>query len=457
MPTPEELLAQSLTKFQSANRIDGTRASYRKDNPTEYTKVIAYLQGGARPSGVTSDMGMALLLEEDARRALGVVEPPPPPPPPPPPEPEPEPEPTPTPVPMPSWTGLQDVTVSSTVTIQGTVSGKRYIAAAGFIGTMVKLTAGSVLDNCVVDGRGTAQVGVDGGGVGTVRNVKVMNCAYTGFTWVKRFEGYVYGERNFFNFTLSGDGVRQPPGAVIHSHDAGSWGLDVRVLKNSRFEGLILAHWTGKTSGKNQATGFEIREQCTDNYFAHIIANANPGYGVAIANFYPARGPVARNSFGLVECDGAGSGDSDPAMVFSGGVFDSKVGRAVLKNHAFGVTVGEDNSTPNGRVHFDHLEVHASRYGGVRAEVNDGLTINKLILRDVGTVSATVAQGAIHLRGTARNTVILGIDQDVGPLGLKPVYALYVEAGNTGRAEGTMRAWTTAKVKNDAAGFTAGV
>lgn len=78
MATPAELLAQSLAKFQTANRIDGTKASYRKDNPIEYGKVIAYLTGGSRPSGVTSDMGMGLMLEEDARRALEVIEPPPP-------------------------------------------------------------------------------------------------------------------------------------------------------------------------------------------------------------------------------------------------------------------------------------------------------------------------------------------------------------------------------------------
>lgn len=76
MATPEENLAQSLAKLQAANRIDGTRASYRKDNPTEYTKVIAYLQGGSRPSGVTSDMGMGLMLAEDARRGLIAPAPP---------------------------------------------------------------------------------------------------------------------------------------------------------------------------------------------------------------------------------------------------------------------------------------------------------------------------------------------------------------------------------------------
>jgi len=80
MPDAAYLLAQSLAKFRNANRIDGTRASYRKDNPAEYAKVIAYLDGSTRPTGVTSEMGVAFLLEEDARRALGVVEPPPPPP-----------------------------------------------------------------------------------------------------------------------------------------------------------------------------------------------------------------------------------------------------------------------------------------------------------------------------------------------------------------------------------------
>lgn len=67
---PVDLLDQSLAKFQTANRIDGTRASYSKDNPAEYAKVIGYLKGSSRPAGVVSDMGVALVLAEDARREI---------------------------------------------------------------------------------------------------------------------------------------------------------------------------------------------------------------------------------------------------------------------------------------------------------------------------------------------------------------------------------------------------
>jgi hypothetical protein len=70
MATPAELLAQSLDALRNANRIDGTRASYRKDNPAEYGAVLAYLDGGTRPAGTLSLMGRGLVLEEDARRAL---------------------------------------------------------------------------------------------------------------------------------------------------------------------------------------------------------------------------------------------------------------------------------------------------------------------------------------------------------------------------------------------------
>lgn len=73
-----ELIAESLARLRSANRIDGTKASYRKDNPIEYEKVIAYLDGGARPSDVVTDMGVGLVLAEDARRSLTEPEPPPP-------------------------------------------------------------------------------------------------------------------------------------------------------------------------------------------------------------------------------------------------------------------------------------------------------------------------------------------------------------------------------------------
>lgn len=79
MTTPVDLLAQSLDALRNANRIDGTRASYRKDNPTEYAEVSAYLDGGARPTGTLTLMGQGLVLEEDARRELTVTTPPPPP------------------------------------------------------------------------------------------------------------------------------------------------------------------------------------------------------------------------------------------------------------------------------------------------------------------------------------------------------------------------------------------
>lgn len=80
MPTPDELIEQSLSKLRTAKRFSHTSNSYRKDNPGEYAKVIAYLDGGARPSDVVTDMGLHAILEEDARRALSGSPPPPPPP-----------------------------------------------------------------------------------------------------------------------------------------------------------------------------------------------------------------------------------------------------------------------------------------------------------------------------------------------------------------------------------------
>ena len=68
-------LASALDHLQRASRISGNKNSYRKDNPGEYSKVMAYLDGGARPTGITTDMGLGLVEVEDVRRAL-VVHPP---------------------------------------------------------------------------------------------------------------------------------------------------------------------------------------------------------------------------------------------------------------------------------------------------------------------------------------------------------------------------------------------
>jgi hypothetical protein len=113
MTTPAELLGQSLAKFRTAKRISGNNNSYRKDNPGEYAKVIAYLDGGARPTGVVTDMGLGLLLAEDARRALLV-------------DPEPEPE---NPV-IPS--GTNDAAIRSAITKAQTEGRPLYFPAATY-------------------------------------------------------------------------------------------------------------------------------------------------------------------------------------------------------------------------------------------------------------------------------------------------------------------------------------
>ena len=74
-------LELALAALRQANRIDGLRASYRKDNPAEYAKVMDYLDGSARPAGADSFslMGHGLVLVEDARRSVTAPPPPPPP------------------------------------------------------------------------------------------------------------------------------------------------------------------------------------------------------------------------------------------------------------------------------------------------------------------------------------------------------------------------------------------
>lgn len=49
---------QTVSELLLANRISAPSQSYRKDNPTEYTKLRAYLEGGTRPSGAFTHMGM---------------------------------------------------------------------------------------------------------------------------------------------------------------------------------------------------------------------------------------------------------------------------------------------------------------------------------------------------------------------------------------------------------------
>jgi hypothetical protein len=61
-------LDTAIDHLLAAKRISAASQSYAKDNPAEWQKVKAYLDGGARPSGVTTEMGIGLLEVEDARR-----------------------------------------------------------------------------------------------------------------------------------------------------------------------------------------------------------------------------------------------------------------------------------------------------------------------------------------------------------------------------------------------------
>jgi len=61
-------LSSAISHLLKAKRISGNSQSYKKDNPVESQKVFAYLNGGARPSGVSSEMGMGLVEVEDVRR-----------------------------------------------------------------------------------------------------------------------------------------------------------------------------------------------------------------------------------------------------------------------------------------------------------------------------------------------------------------------------------------------------
>ena len=66
MPPPN--LESALEHLLKAKRISAPSQSYKKDNPAEYAKVDAYLNGGARPTGVVTEMGLGLVEVEDVRR-----------------------------------------------------------------------------------------------------------------------------------------------------------------------------------------------------------------------------------------------------------------------------------------------------------------------------------------------------------------------------------------------------
>lgn len=61
-------LADAISHLLNAKRISAPSQSYAKDNPVEWQKVKAYLTGGSRPTGITTEMGLGLIEIEDVRR-----------------------------------------------------------------------------------------------------------------------------------------------------------------------------------------------------------------------------------------------------------------------------------------------------------------------------------------------------------------------------------------------------
>lgn len=61
-------LDSAIQHLLKAKRISNPTQSYAKDNPGEWSKVKGYLAGGARPTGVTTEMGIGLIEVEDVRR-----------------------------------------------------------------------------------------------------------------------------------------------------------------------------------------------------------------------------------------------------------------------------------------------------------------------------------------------------------------------------------------------------
>lgn len=61
-------LTEAIDHLLKAKRISAVTQSYKKDNPVESAKVFAYLNGGTRPTGVSSEMGLGLMEVEDERR-----------------------------------------------------------------------------------------------------------------------------------------------------------------------------------------------------------------------------------------------------------------------------------------------------------------------------------------------------------------------------------------------------
>jgi hypothetical protein len=227
--------------------------------------------------------------------------------------------------------------------------------------------------------------------------------------------GFFFGVSSRRGSRLDGVARRNRIGVQIRSRGGTSHLL--RANDNVRF-GLLMDYdgpgerpgeWTfdyvecSRNGVGREASGTGLELIGADkNRFTRVLSRANPGYGIAIA------GGSSYNWFGRVRCDQRGAHDGDPGIHISGGASYNEIYRAVIRNHTFGVVVGEGLSPKNNDFNYiRHLRVVGCRWGVLRLDSGSSNRFGHVVSRRNTTIDPHLTGGLIDFRSedTFRNTV----------------------------------------------------
>ena len=298
------------------------------------------------------------------------------------------------------------------------------------------------LSRCIVRTNGKVAVGIEGG---IVEDCAVHDATHAGFQWNDRYEGTNLCERCSIGFVLGGTDVSQPAGAMLRAEAPRRFGAITVHLKDSRFEGRIRTD----NAGGQSATGFEVYEDTQRVFFADVESNEVGGYVAAVARFTDA--PVEDVEIASIR----GRGGDDPGLAITGGVRRVTIGSVDLDDVTFGLAVGEDHAALNREIAIRELRVERARWGCVRLDRVAGLTIERAVCTDTGSIDPDLAIASVDVRNGFGSSVS-GVDirrlEQSSPSGgdYVPRHAIHVDAGAEGSIEGVCRSWSESPIANEA-------
>jgi hypothetical protein len=131
------------------------------------------------------------------------------------------------------------------------------------------------------------------------------------------------------------------------------------------------------------------------------------------------------------------------------------IGRVDLSDVTFGVAIGEDHAAMNSEIAIRELRVSGARWGCLRLDRVAGLTVERAVCTDTGSVDPDLAVASVDVRNGFGNSVsgveIQGLEQS-SPSGgdYIPRHAVHVDAGAGGSIEGVCRSWSDSRIANEA-------